>query len=512
MFRKYFIKYTFIIVCFYSYCGFSQSKKTKEKPNILFVLAEDMSIDLECYGMPAVKTPVLNELAETGIQYMNAYGNNSICSPSRSNMITGVHQNIINAQHHRSNRKVPLETAYKPITFYLREAGYTCIIGDKLVRKGSQKIDVNFKHNKLGKWDGITNFGLFDKQNGFTKEDQPFFSQVTLLVTHRGDWWNEIRERSTHKVNSNDIELPPYYTDHPVVREDWAKYLDQIEYMDYEVGLLLADLEAKGMRENTIIIFIGDNGRCNIRGKGYLYEPGLHLPLIVNWPAGITGGKKDLRLIASIDVAATILDVAGIELPEYMTAKSILKEDKSPREFVYSARDLWDEVLEQSRAITTHNYRYIKNNITNQSHDAHQAYLEFHRPAVHIMRGINEKGNLTNLQQQFFADTKEPEELYDIINDPFETKNLIHDFEYIDIANSMRAYYREWNSVNHDYGFEPINWKNAPPPKAPKIMKWVEKEKPEVIEQMKQGVEPGFRTIGIEYKKYKNAKSIKNEH
>lgn len=478
----------------------AQQKKETIKPNILFILSEDMSIDLECYGMAAVKTPVLNQLASTGIQYMNAYGNNSICSPSRSNMITGVHQNIINAQHHRSNRKIPLTAPFKPITSYLREAGYTCILGNKIAKGGGQKIDVNFKHKAIGNWDGVNEFGLFDKKGAFTKEDQPFFSQVTLTVTHRGDWWNAIREESKHKVNPADVELPPHYVDTPTIREDWAKYLDQVEYMDNEVGLLLADLERKGMRDNTIIIFIGDNGRCNVRGKGYLYEPGLHLPLIVNWPAGITGGKKDTRLVASIDVAATILDAAGVELPDYMTARSIIKEDPNPRNYIYSARDLWDEILEQSRAITTKKYRYIKNNITNQSHDAHQAYLEFHRPAVHVMRDLKEKGELTALQEHFFQDTKEPEELFDIINDPFEMNNLINNAQYHDVANEMRGYYQDWNSKNHDFGFDPIDWKNSPPPNAPEVIKWLEKENPEVLEQMKQGIEPGFGKLVKAYR------------
>ena len=278
-------------------------------------------------------------------------------------MMVGVHQNITNSQHHRSNRDIPLANPYKPITAYLRENGYTCIIGNPLVRAEGKKIDVNFKDKAVGNWDGENEFGLFDKKGGFTTEDQPFFAQVTLHVTHRGGWWNSVSNNSAHKVNPNDVKLPPHYADTPVIREDWAKYLDQMEYMDNEVGLLLADLELKGMKDNTIIIFIGDNGRCNVRGKGYLYEPGLHLPLIVNWPAGLSGGKKDTRLVASVDVAATILDAAGIDLPEYMTAKSIIKEDKAPREYIYSARDLWDEILEQSRAITTHDFRYIKNRV-----------------------------------------------------------------------------------------------------------------------------------------------------
>tara|TARA_B100000809_G_C15140564_1_gene533033 strand:+ start:12124 stop:13644 length:1521 start_codon:yes stop_codon:yes gene_type:complete len=490
----------FIALILITNIGHAQNENTAVKPNILFILSEDMSIDLECYGMAAVKTPVLNKLAANGIQFMNAYGNNSICSPSRSNMITGVHQNIINAQHHISNREIPLASPYKPITSYLRDAGYTCIIGNNMVKGKGAKIDVNFKHKAIGSYDGVNEFGLFDKKGGFTKEDEPFFSQITLDVTHRGGWWNEVSNQSTHRVNPADVVLPPHYADTPVIREDWAKYLDQIEYMDNEVGLLLADLEKKGMRDNTIIIFIGDNGRCNVRGKGYMYEPGLHLPLIVNWPAAITGGKKDTRLVASVDVAATILEVAGVELPDYMTARSLIKEDANPREYIYSARDLWDEILEQSRAITTHKYRYIKNNITDQSHDAHQAYLEFYRPAVHIMRTLNEEGKLTELQQKFFAENKETEELFDIINDPFEMNNLIDNPDYQDVANEMRGHYNDWNSKNKDHGLDPINWENAVVERAAEVIDWLQKERPEVIEQMKQGVEPGLYTLMKEYR------------
>ena len=186
--------------------------------------------------------------------------------------------------------------------------------------------------------------------------------------------------------------------DHPVIRNDWALYLDQIEKMDQEVGLLIDDLKQKGLYDNTIIIFIGDNGRCNIRGKGYLYDPGLRIPLIVHHPKTMKANKSD-RLVSSTDIAATILDIAGVEKPDYMKAKSVFETEE--RSFVYSARDLWDEILERSRAISTKKYRYIHNYMPEQSHDAHQAYLEFHR-SVHIMRKLYKKGKLSS-QSKFFA-------------------------------------------------------------------------------------------------------------
>ncbi|MGB2129225.1 MAG: sulfatase family protein [Flavicella sp.] len=498
------IKSIILLVC----CNWiiSCNAQDTQKPNILFILSEDMSTDLACYGMQAVKTPVLDELAATGIQYMNAFGTNSICSPSRSNMMTGVHQNRINAQHHRSNRKIPLMAPYKPITSYLREAGYTCIIGNKKINRTSKKIDVNFKHNMLGPWDGTKQFGLFDKKDNIEVSDQPFFAQVTLNVTHRGDWWNNTRNNSTHKVNPEEVVLPPHYADTPEIRMDWAKYLDQVEKMDEQVGILLDELENKGMRENTIVIFMADNGRCNVRGKGYLYDPGLRLPLLVNWPAKISGGKKDERLVASVDVAATILETAGIELPSYMTAKSILSTSDKERTYVYSARDLWDEVLEQSRAISTKKYRYIKNNIPTKSLDAHQAYLEFHRPAVHVMRTLYKDDKLSPLQAHFFLPTKEKEELYDIVNDPFEEHNLIDDPKYKKVLLDMKSYYADWQQHNHDYGFEPIVWKNCPPPKAPKMIEWIHKERPDIVKLMQNGKQPNFHKLGKQFKAYVKAK------
>ncbi|MGE4489757.1 MAG: sulfatase-like hydrolase/transferase, partial [Kiritimatiellales bacterium] len=240
--------------------------ETKPTPNIIWLMAEDMGPDLECYGMAGVKTPNLNRMAAEGALFTRAYCANPICSPNRSSMMTGVHQTEINAQHHRSNRDVPLMEPYRPITYWLRQTGYTCILGSDLVMIGGMKTDCNFKHEKLGPYDGVTKFGLFDKKLNFTPDDQPFFNQIQLNVTHRGDWWNDIRKKSAHPVSPDAVELPPYFADTPEIRTDWAAYLDQVEYMDNEVGLIMEKLKKEGLDQNTVVIFIADNGRCNLRG------------------------------------------------------------------------------------------------------------------------------------------------------------------------------------------------------------------------------------------------------
>lgn len=451
-------------------------------------MAEDISTDIECYGMQAVKTPHLNKLAETGLRFTNAFCTNPICSPSRSAMFTGVFQSKVNAQHHRSNHEIPLPEPYEPFTEVLRKNGYTCILGNSNVLNKGRKIDVNFKHTDLGEWDGKENFGLFDKYDEFSKEDQPFFAQIQFQVTHRGDWWDEIRLKSKKQVNPDDVVLPPYMADHAVIRLDWAKYMDQIEYMDSEVGAIVQDLKNKAIYDNTVIFFIGDNGRCNIRGKGYLFDPGLRIPLIMSWPKGIEPEQVRDDLVSSIDITATILDLAGASIPGYMEGKSFLRPDFS-REYVYSARDLWDEVMEKSRCITTRQYRYIRHYLAEVPYDAHQAYLEFYRPTVHIMRKLKWEEKLDSPQMHFFSSHKPEEELYDLAADPHELNNLAGDPLFRDVLGMMRDQLKKVESeatgTRPDY--IPVV------PEAVEVYDWVKYMHRDAYLEMLDGKEIGFQ-------------------
>lgn len=490
-----------IILTFFAVTSCTQKtgqKETTQKPNIIWLMAEDMSNDLECYGMQAVKTPNLNKLAENGVRFDNCFVTNPICSPSRSAMLTGVHQVKINAHNHRSNREVPLNENFQPFTYHLRNVGYTCILGNHGVMKLGRKIDANFKYEPVGEWDGKTKFGIFDKFDTFEKADQPFFAQIQLVVTHRGDWWDGVREESTHKVNPDDVELPEFMADHPVIRLDWAKYLDQVEYMDNEVGMIVAELEEKGMADNTIIVFIGDNGRCNIRGKGYLHDPGLRIPLIVYNPLEKGENKVRKDVISATDITATILDWAGVDLPDYLTGSPIFATDFK-REYAYGARDLWDEIPEEIRALSTNKWKYIRNDKPELPWDAHQAYLEFYRPAVHVMRTLKAEGKLNKNESLFFQESKPKEELFDLENDPQELNNLADNPEFALVLSKLRAktlaYDKEMTPVSNTY--EPII------PNSVEMLEWVKTEKPELYKEMLAGVEIGFQTLGKEYKAWK---------
>jgi arylsulfatase A-like enzyme len=460
----------------------------QDKPNIIWIMAEDISTDLSCYNMPDVRTPNLDAMAATGVRFENCFVTNPICSPSRSAMMIGAHQVKTNTHQHRSNRDVPLSLPYRPFTQLLREAGYTTVLGNHSVRGKGRKTDVNFKHEKLGPWDGKSAFGLFDKYDEFLAKDGPFFAQIQLNVTHRGDWWERISQESPDRHDPAKVSLPTYMADDPVVRKDWARYLDQLEYMDREVGIIRQELEAKGLSDNTILIFIGDNGRCNVRGKGYLHDPGLRIPLIIYDPRNKEAGPQvQSEVISTTDITATILAYAGAELPRYLTGKPIFDKGFN-RKYVYAARDLWDEIMEDSRALTSGRWKYIRNDKPETPFDAGQAYLEFYRPAVHAMRVLRDAEQLTPEQAFFFLPTKPGEELYDLENDPEELHNLVgvdaHKRTLRRLRKITKRYDRKMKPVSDVY--HPVH------PGAVDILAYIKKEKPALYQRMLDGEEIGF--------------------
>lgn len=435
----------------------SSTAAPSERPNVIWLMAEDMGLDLECYGMPGVKTPNLNQMASEGALYTHAYCSNPICSPNRSAMMVGVDQTRINAHHHRSNRDVPLLAPYKPITYFLRDAGYTCLLGHDMVMHRGRKTDCNFKHTPTGPYDGVENFGLFDKAANFTAADQPFFSQIQLAVTHRGDWWNEVRSQSKHPVSVDDVVLPPWFADTPEIRYDWAAYLDTVEYMDDEVGQLMQSLRDQGLDKNTVVIFIADNGRCNLRGKGYLHESGIHVPMIVWAPGIVDAGTIIEDMVCTTDISASILHLAGVKTPDYMTATPLIGvEEPQYATSIRSARDIWDEIDECSRSVTTKDFKYIRNLMPEVPWATDQAYLELNRPALHVMRRLKAEGKLKGDEMTFFADFKPAEELYDLNSDPDELNNLAADPKYAEALGYLRTLEANWQSEFKDFGLDDL--------------------------------------------------------
>ena len=307
-----------------------QTSVKDTRPNILWIMSEDISPDLSCYGTPAVQTPNLDNLAKQGVRFTNAFTTSPVCSTSRSAMITGMHQGAIGAHHHRSHRGdgYVLPEQVKPITEYLRQAGYftanvkTAAPGVR----GSGKTDFNFKVNKV-----------FDGNDWNQRQpNQPFFAQLSISITHRGGQWRNLDKKLDNPVNPDKVKLPPYFPDHPIARKDWATYLNSIQMMDIYVGKILKRLEDEGLADNTVVIFIGDHGRCHVRGKQWLYDAGIRIPLIIRWPGKLKPGHVSSDLVSAIDISATISSKPNGEPPPdlppppNMSLKALKISPKSP--------------------------------------------------------------------------------------------------------------------------------------------------------------------------------------
>ncbi|MEM6769924.1 MAG: sulfatase, partial [Bacteroidota bacterium] len=284
-----------------------------ERPNILWITIEDWSPDLSCYGTQGIHTPNVDQLAAAGIRYETAFSTAPVCSPSRSAMMTGFHQNYIGANQHRTADKSPLPYGIQPIPKLFEAAGYFTTIM-------SWKTDVNFLPD--------TREGLFMDKNDWSGRapDQPFFARITFPDTHRK--WNR---DSIRPISEDSVALPPYYYDNDFIRRDWANGLEQMQIVDRQVGALLQRLEDEGLADNTLVFFIGDHGRCHIRGKQFLYEGGIRIPMIVRWPGKIAPGQVSKDLVSTLDLCATALTAAGITPPQPLHGKDLLSEDIGDR-------------------------------------------------------------------------------------------------------------------------------------------------------------------------------------
>lgn len=405
-------------------------------------MAEDISTELECYGHPAVKTPCLNALSAEGSLYTHAFTTAPSCTPSRNAMMLGVYQTRTDTQDQR-RRNVILPEGIKPITELLRNAGYYTALGCGY----SAKTDLNFNVN-----------ALFDGKDWNTRADgQPFFAQISLAVTHRqpnkGNWQPE-RVHSAHPVDPESVVLPPYFPDHPVCRMDWAMYLDAIEKMDSQVGEILQRLADEGIEDNTVVIFIGDNGRCHLRGKCWLYDAGIKVPLIIRWPGMIEPGTITEDLVSMIDISATILDIAGVRLPDYLDGHPIIGPRATTREHIFAARDLIDEVMDVIRCVRTKRYKYVRNyNPENGYRECE--YVQNNRPMLPVIKQLDAQGKLNETQQLILKQTKPAEELYDLEADPHEVNNLLTGKPAMvpdEILNELRRLLDEWIADTGDMG------------------------------------------------------------
>jgi len=254
-------------------------------------------------------------------------------------------------------------------------------------------------------------------------------------------------------VDPADVVLPPYYPDHPIVRDDWAQYLNAVMALDRKVGLVLELLERDGLGDNTVVVFMGDHGRAMVRGKQWPYDSGLHVPLIIRGARGTVAGSVNDELIASIDVTATTLAIAGVTPPELMQGRVFLGAGRAePREYVFGGRDRGDETLDRIRTVRDRRFRYLRNFYPERPFLQLNRYKEFTYPMIPVMRELHAKGELTPVQARLLAPTRPEEELYDLEEDPYEIENLAGDSDYHDTLERMRGELEAWIEASDDQG------------------------------------------------------------
>ncbi len=408
-----------------------------ERPNILWLIAEDFCPDLGCYGTPLVKTPNIDKLASEGARYTNAFTTAAVCSASRSGFMTGMYQTSIGAHQHRTPDKKPLPPNVKVITDYFRAAGYftSNCGGGNWKRRG--KTDFNFIARKP--FDGT------DWRQ--RKPGQPFYAQVNFSETHRN-----FKRDPENAVDPDKVELPPYYPDHPIARRDWANYLECAQVLDRKVGIVLKRLKDDGLADNTIVFFFGDHGRPHVRGKQFLYEGGMHIPLVVRCPRHIKPGTVVDDLVSAIDFGPTCMKLVGVEPPKAMQGQVFLGPRAKKRECVLAARDRCDETFDRIRCVRTKRFKYIRNFFPNLPYTQPNLYKRRQYPVLTLLEVLYAQGKLAAEQSRFMAPCRPPEELYDLVNDRYELHNLAEDPKYQTVLKELRATLNKWIEETGDRG------------------------------------------------------------
>lgn len=426
-----------------------------ERPNIVWIIPDDMSANFSCYGETAIETPNVDRLAAEGVQFTRAFVTAPVCSTCRSAFITGMYQTSIGAHHHRSGRgvkKIHLASDIKLVPQLFQEAGYFTTISGWPINNRLGKTDYNFE------WDESVYDGTDWSERA---ADQPFFAQIqTQGGKLRGDdlqGWERVSRDAETRLNSrtsvDQVVLPAYYPDHPDILRDWAAYLDAVRMTDVMVGEVLERLEREGLRDNTLVIFMTDHGVSHARGKQFLYDEGVHVPLVLCGP-GIAAGTIRSDLVEHIDIAALSLAAAGIPLPKKMQAQDILAVDYRPRNAVFAARDRCDETVDHIRSVRTEDYKYIRNFLPNRPHLQPNAYKD-KKTILIALREYHAAGKLNATQELLFQDVRPAEELYDLRADPEEIHNLAENPAYKSQLSRMRERLEKWMQDTGDQGREP---------------------------------------------------------
>ncbi len=415
-----------------------------KRPNIVWIVGEDMGPELGSYGDRNAITPNMDRLAREGARFTRCFTHAPVCAPSRSGLITGRYPTSIGSHHMRSTLLNPPA----PFTRYLRTAGYHV--------SWPGKTDFNFENPTKD----------FDSTVDWTKgkaPSQPFFAYINFTVSHE----SQIRApkdqfaRYTAQLKPEErrdpakMQVPPYHPDTPVTRRDLANYYDLVTAADYKVGEVLKWLDTQGVADNTVVFMTGDHGRGLPRSKRWIYDSGIHVPLIVRWPGQLKPGSVREDLVCFLDFSITALALAGAQMPQELQGQVILGPKTAPaRKYVFAARDRMDETPDRIRAVRSERFKYIRNFQPELPYAQQISYMDL-MPTMQEWRRLNAEDKLTGPQKLFFAATKPREELYDIDADSHEVNNLASRPEHLATLQEMRGALDRWMADSKDLGAIP---------------------------------------------------------
>ena len=416
------------------------------RPNVLWLIIEDAGPDFGCYGNPDVYTPHLDRFAAESCVFRRAFATAPVCSPARSAMMTGTYASSFGAQNHRSHR----------FDGYRRPDGVR-LITERLAEAGYFTANVRTFPPSVGfTGTGKTDWNFFDDGHAFATDrwaelrtHTPFFAQVNFHKTHRPYG----RARS-NPVAAARVTLPPYLADDPVIREDWAAYLDELAEVDAQIGAVLRLIDADGLRESTAVFIFADQGREDFRGKYFAYEQGLAVPLLVRWPAQLRPGSAGDRLMSLLDVHASTLALAGLA-PAGLDGAPFFGPAAQERRYVFGARDRIDDTADRVRTVRDTRFKYIRNFEPWRPYLQPMAYAEVTNPSYRRMRELFAQGKLNPAQAKFMAARRPEEELYDLEVDPWELVDLAADPAQRTRLAEMRATLDRWMRDTGDRGGTP---------------------------------------------------------
>jgi len=436
------------------------SAQAKRKQNILWISCEDMSPRLGCYGDATVPTPNIDRLASEGVRYTRAFGVYGVCAPNRHAIILGMYPSSNGAMAMRTWKRtaaldkitdpkllaIPTYEATPPaeakcFSEYLRAAGYYCT--------NHTKQDYQFIPPRTA-WDDTSDKAHW--RNRPTLET-PFFAVINLTDTHES---GTFAQRSPIVVDPKSVTLPPYYPDTPIVRRDLARHYDNIAAMDRKVGEILAQLEKDGLRDSTTVVFFSDHGDGLPRMKRWVYDSGIHVPLIVRYPDGSHAGTTNDELVSFVDFAPAVLSLTGLPIPDHMQGQAFLGAAKAPpRKYVHACRDRMDPAPETIRAVRDHRFKYVRN------YRPELPYIGFipYRDRAEIMQEIHRLTSEGALDEprfwQLTSQSKPKEELYDTLTDPHEIRDLANAPGYQAKLVELRKAHEEWKTATNDLGHIP---------------------------------------------------------